>query len=55
MPKVVDHDERRQTLIEVVWRLIATEGLDAVTTRRIAACRRRVNTDPRASGNFDPL
>ena len=37
MPKIVDHDARRQELAEVVWRLIAREGLEAVTTRRIAS------------------
>ena len=36
MPKVVDHELRRREIIEVVWRLIATDGLEAVTTRRIA-------------------
>jgi AcrR family transcriptional regulator len=37
MPKVVDHEARRKEVIDVVWRLIATDGIDAVTTRRIAA------------------
>ncbi|GAB6903253.1 TetR/AcrR family transcriptional regulator [Kineosporia succinea] len=36
MPKIVDHDERRREIVEVVWRLIADEGIQAVTTRRIA-------------------
>jgi len=36
MPKVVDHEARRREIIDVVWRLIATDGLEAVTTRRIA-------------------
>lgn len=36
MPKVVDHEARRRELVDVVWRLIAAEGLQAVTTRRIA-------------------
>ncbi|AGP30456.1 TetR/AcrR family transcriptional regulator [Corynebacterium terpenotabidum] len=36
MPKKVDHDQRRHEIIASVWRLIADEGLDAVTTRRIA-------------------
>lgn len=36
MPKQVDHDERRRTVASKVMRLIATEGVEAVTTRRIA-------------------
>ncbi|WP_433872912.1 TetR/AcrR family transcriptional regulator [Saccharopolyspora sp. CA-218241] len=36
MPKIVDHEARRRAIVDVVWRLIAAEGLDAVTTRRIA-------------------
>lgn len=36
MPKVVDHDARRREIIEVVWRLLAEEGIQSVTTRRIA-------------------
>ncbi|HIW91893.1 MAG TPA: TetR family transcriptional regulator [Candidatus Corynebacterium avicola] len=36
MPPTVDHDARRREIISSVWRLIADEGLDAVTTRRIA-------------------
>jgi AcrR family transcriptional regulator len=36
VPKIVDHDERRREIIGVVWRLIATEGIHSVTTRRIA-------------------
>ena len=36
MPKYVDHDERRREIIGRVWRLIASDGIDAATTRRIA-------------------
>lgn len=36
MPKKVDHDLRRREIIGSVWRIIADEGIDAVTTRRIA-------------------
>ncbi|MDN5683149.1 TetR/AcrR family transcriptional regulator [Corynebacterium glyciniphilum] len=36
MPRRVDHDQRRHEIIGSVWLLIADEGLDAVTTRRIA-------------------
>jgi AcrR family transcriptional regulator len=36
VPKVVDHDARRREIIGVVWRLVAEEGIQSVTTRRIA-------------------
>lgn len=36
MPRTVDHEARRREVIGVVWRLIAEEGIQAVTTRRIA-------------------
>ncbi len=37
MPKVVDHEKRRRELIEASWQVIATEGLEGVTMRKIAA------------------
>ena len=36
MPKIVDAEERREELIDATWRIIAKEGLDAATVRRIA-------------------
>ncbi len=36
MPKIVDHDERRSSLIEATWRVIAREGIASATTRGIA-------------------
>lgn len=36
MPKMVDHQARREELLEAVWRVVAREGLDAVTIRGIA-------------------
>jgi AcrR family transcriptional regulator len=36
MPKIVDREVRREEIISVVLKLIATEGVVAVTTRRIA-------------------
>lgn len=36
MPKIVNHDERRQELIEATWQVIAQHGLSAVTMRQIA-------------------
>jgi AcrR family transcriptional regulator len=37
MPKIVDHDARREQIIEAVWALIARRGLSAVTMRELAA------------------
>jgi AcrR family transcriptional regulator len=36
MPKIVDHDERRQTVLEATWRVISQQGLEAATVREIA-------------------
>jgi TetR/AcrR family transcriptional regulator, transcriptional repressor of bet genes len=36
MPKVVDHEQRREELAAAVWRVAAHEGLEAVTVRRVA-------------------
>ncbi|TYP89596.1 TetR/AcrR family transcriptional regulator [Blastococcus xanthinilyticus] len=36
MPKIVDHNERRQSVIEATWRVIAREGIANATTREIA-------------------
>jgi AcrR family transcriptional regulator len=36
MPKVVDHEQRRDELAAAVWRLAAREGLEAVTVRGVA-------------------
>jgi AcrR family transcriptional regulator len=36
MPKDVDHDERREELLEAVWRLIARDGMERATIRTIA-------------------
>lgn len=36
MPKIVDHDERRRSLIEATWRVIAREGIASATTRGVA-------------------
>src|ERR671915_6847 len=37
MPKIVDHEQRREELAAAVWRLASREGLDAVTIRGVAA------------------
>jgi len=36
MPKEVDHDERREELLEAVWRVIARDGLERATMRALA-------------------
>ena len=36
MPKIVDHEHRRQELVEAVWRVIGRVGIDGVTIREIA-------------------
>jgi len=36
MPKVVDHLERREELLEAVWRVLARDGLAGATIRAIA-------------------
>jgi AcrR family transcriptional regulator len=37
VPKQVDHQERRQQIADAVCRLAATQGLDAVSLRHVAA------------------
>ena len=37
MVKIVDHEEKRRTIVEVTAHIIANEGMAAVTTRRIAS------------------
>ena len=36
MPRVVDHDERRERIAEAAWRVIEREGPDRANLRRIA-------------------
>ena len=36
MPKEVDHNERREELLEAVWRVIARDGMEGTTIRGIA-------------------
>jgi AcrR family transcriptional regulator len=36
VPKIVDHDARRQELVAATWRVIARTGIVGVTTREIA-------------------
>jgi TetR/AcrR family transcriptional regulator, transcriptional repressor of bet genes len=37
VPKVVDHEQRREELAAAVWRLASRDGLDAVTIRSVSA------------------
>lgn len=37
VPRIVDHAERRAEIDRVVWEIIATDGIGAVTLRSIAA------------------
>jgi AcrR family transcriptional regulator len=37
MPKDVNHDERREELLEAVWRVVARDGIERATIRTIAA------------------
>lgn len=36
MPKLVDREQRRQEILEVTWRIMASRGADAATMREIA-------------------
>jgi AcrR family transcriptional regulator len=36
VPKIVDHERRRQELVEAAWRVISRVGIDNVTIREIA-------------------
>ena len=36
MPKIVDHDERREEVAEAAWRVIGRVGLDGATLREIS-------------------
>jgi AcrR family transcriptional regulator len=37
MPKIVDHDARREEIIAAVWRLVAREGFASLTMRQLAS------------------
>ena len=36
MPKLVDREQRRQEILDVTWRIMASRGADAATMREIA-------------------
>jgi TetR/AcrR family transcriptional repressor of bet genes len=37
VPKIVDHEQRREELAAAVWRLASRDGLDSVTIRGVSA------------------
>ncbi|MCS7477727.1 TetR/AcrR family transcriptional regulator [Umezawaea endophytica] len=37
MPKRIDHDLRRRQIAEALWRLVAANGMEAVSLRQVAA------------------
>jgi AcrR family transcriptional regulator len=37
VPKLVDHDERREALAAALWRVVTREGIEAASLRRVAA------------------
>ena len=37
MPKIVDHERRREEIVQTTWRVIARRGLDGATLREVAA------------------
>ena len=56
MPKVVDHAVRRAELVDAAWRVIAEEGLEAATMRRIAEAAGCTTgrVTPSLQGNHSP-
>ena len=36
MPRQVDHEQRRRTIGEALWRIVSTQGLEAVSLRTVA-------------------
>jgi AcrR family transcriptional regulator len=36
VPKIVDHAQRRRELVQATWAVVAAEGIEAATVRRIA-------------------
>ncbi|GAB3283455.1 TetR/AcrR family transcriptional regulator [Parasphingorhabdus pacifica] len=37
MPKLIDHDERREQLAEAAWRVILRDGVSGISVRTVAA------------------
>ncbi|NYI06828.1 TetR/AcrR family transcriptional regulator [Allostreptomyces psammosilenae] len=36
MPKLVDHDQRREELVRAVWEVISRDGIEGATVRKVA-------------------
>ncbi|MGR6919561.1 TetR/AcrR family transcriptional regulator [[Actinomadura] parvosata] len=36
MPKIVDHEQRREELTRIVWRIISQDGIEGATVRKVA-------------------
>jgi AcrR family transcriptional regulator len=37
VPKVVDHEQRRHEVVEALWRVIVSQGIERVSTRSVSA------------------
>ena len=37
MPKIVDHDQRREEFVDALWRVVTRDGVGAISIRSIAA------------------
>ncbi|MPV50231.1 MULTISPECIES: TetR/AcrR family transcriptional regulator [unclassified Pseudactinotalea] len=37
MPKLIDHDQRREQIAEATWRVVLAEGISSVSIRTVAA------------------
>jgi AcrR family transcriptional regulator len=37
MPKIVDHDSRRQAYVDAMWRVVSREGAGGISVRSVAA------------------
>ncbi|NBE95805.1 TetR family transcriptional regulator [Nonomuraea sp. KC401] len=36
MPKIVDHEQRREEIVRVVWQVVSSEGIEGATVRKVA-------------------
>lgn len=36
VPKLIDHDKRRRQIVDAAWRVVAADGVGALTLRRVA-------------------
>ena len=40
MPKIVDHDERRQAIVNGMWKIVQRDGFEAVSVIGVSSSRR---------------